>query len=192
MKRTQSEYFKRYNICYSDVDFVKLAALTRETPVLNTEHLVEMIVKEKMREGGYQVNPFLQYMKCMDGDPWVGDDRFLRQAAANFMWYVGLLGKDDADDSEWDFEASGFKGGMFSRIRFIGPLEPVNDWLRITEERVGGAARQQLYRIYRLTFRVLEDTNMKDVDGDTGGNTACDNESNTENDSKSIENTTGI
>lgn len=164
LKRTRSEYFTHYNVCYGEVEFKKPQALPRETPVLNTSHLVEMIVREKMRDGGYQANPFLPYMKCVGADPWLGDRRFLQHAAALFLQYVGKLGIEGSDDIEWAFESSGFKGGMFSKIRFTGPLSPINDWLQITEERLKDGGRFQHYRKYSFTFRVV---NVGDNAADT-------------------------
>ena len=157
MKRTQTAYF-RSNVCYGDVEFRKPKAVRQFTLTKTTSDLVGLAAKERMCDGGYQANPFLQYMECVNADPWIGERRTLDHAATVFQSYVCMMGCKNANDSVVSFETSGFKGGMFSRVKFVGPLEPMNEWLQITEEPLKSTEynhRFQPYHTYCYTFTVI-------------------------------------
>jgi hypothetical protein len=158
LKRTQTQYFTQ-NTPYGDTVFKKPQPLEHTTPVKTPKELAIMTVMERQRVGGFQGNPFLQYMKYVGSNSAVGTNQILRQCAMILLSYTGEISDNDEDNYVISLEASGFKSGMFSKIKFIGPLEPLNNWLQISEKRLEITNYNREFREYAMfcyTFTVVK------------------------------------
>ena len=88
LKRTQTQYFTQ-NTPYGDTVFKKPQPLEHTTPVKTPKELAIMTVMERQRVGGFQGNPFLQYMKYVGSNSAVGTNQILRQCAMILLSYTG-------------------------------------------------------------------------------------------------------
>lgn len=154
MKRSQSSYGKLDEVCYGEVKFIKPRPLARIKPVTDVHGLIEMAVNERLRMGGWQANPFEPYMRCKGSNTCVREDKFVSHAASIFGTYAGRLKGDDTTDREIVIRCSGFVGGTFNHIEFVGPLQSINDWLVITEKAIKSNSIRNTHEDVEFTFLV--------------------------------------
>lgn len=126
------------------------------TPVENPIQLLIARQRESHRIGGFQGNPFAPYIVHVDPTA-ESATAHAESAAMVFLMYVSMLNTTSVYH-EVKFNSVGVTGGTFSKMRFIGALESITEWLAITEEPIARLWYDPEYSDITVTFSVLQKT----------------------------------